>query len=128
MECYLGPAYNKSEERIRNNKIRRNRELKRRLLLLAFSFVLLVSLVFIFLSSKSVASESSDDVLYKYYITVTVEPGDTLYGLSLEYVNPEFNNSKSFIEEVKFINNIDNEDCLYAGDLLFIPYYDTYEG
>lgn len=128
MERYMGPAYNRSEDRIRNNKIRRNRELRRRLLIFAVSLILFVSLVFIFFSSKSVASNEAEEILYKYYVTVTVEPGDTLYDLSLEYVNPEFNNSRSFIDEVKFINNINDEDSLIAGEMIFVPCYDTYEG
>lgn len=128
MERYLGAAYNKSEERIKNNKIRRKRELRRRLLILTVSFVLFVSLICLFVSSKSVASDGSEEVLYKYYKSIQIQSGDTLYDLSLEYVNPEFNDTRSFIEEVKFINNLDDNAFLNAGNYIIIPYYDTLKG
>ncbi len=115
-----------SERRIINNRRRRNRQLKQRLLVSALVISLFVILVFFFMSTKSMADNK--EPLFKYYKSIQVQPGDTLYDLSLEYVNPEMNDVDSFIEEVLYINNLEEDSTLYAGNFIVVPYYSTFVG
>jgi len=71
---------------------------------------------------------SDSKALYKYYKSVQIKPGDTLVDLSYEYVNPQVNNTDSFIDEVCYINNLDEDSCLYAGNYIVVPYYAPYNG
>lgn len=119
-------AYNSAAEiRIRQNRARRNRELKRRLLIAAFSFVLLITLVILF-CVKSDAHEADKVTYFKYYKSIEIEPGDTLWSIADVYVNPEKNNKNSFVKEVCYINNIDDASAIVVGDHLVIPYYDEF--
>ena len=113
-----------SEKRIMKNRRRRNRQLKQRLLISAFIVTLFVILAFFLYSTKSMAS--NEEPLFKYYKSVQIQSGDTLYDLSAEYVNPAMNDVDSFIEEVRYINNLEEDSYLYEGNYIIVPYYATY--
>ena len=115
-----------SERRIINNRRRRNKQLKQRLLISAFILSLFVILLFFLMSTKSMADNK--EPLFKYYKSIQIQPGDTLYALSQEYVNPEMNDVDSFIEEVSYINNLEEDSCLYEGNYIVVPYYATFAG
>lgn len=115
-----------SERRIINNRRRRNKQLKQRLLISALVVSLFVILVFFFMSTKSMADNK--EPLFKYYKSIQIQPGDTLYDLSHEFVNPEMNDVDSFIEEVRYINNLEEDSCLYVGNYIIVPYYATFAG
>lgn len=113
-----------SELRIRNNRIRREKELRRNVILFILTIIILLSAIFIFSSSKSVAS--SGDTQFKYYTDVTVKYGDTLSDILSEYVSD--NQSYSSLEkEVIFMNNLKDANSIKAGTVLVIPYYDSYK-
>ena len=115
-----------SERRIINNRRRRNKQLKQRLLISAFVVSLFVILLFFLMSTKSMADNK--EPLFKYYKSIQVQPGDTLYDLSQEYVNTEMNDVDSFIDEVRYINNLEEDSCLYEGNYIVVPYYATFAG
>ena len=120
MNGYLNEI-DKSEIRIMNNRIRRNRELKRHILLFSLSLILMIFLSFIFFSTKSVAA-SEEEKVYKCYMSVQIESGDTLSSLTEEYMTPEYS-SKKFMEEIRYINNLEEDDLLVAGSFIIIPCY-----
>jgi hypothetical protein len=62
---------------------------------------------------------------YKYYTSVQLEYGDTLWKVADRYMDSEFYNHISYIEEVKSINHIHDENEVMAGKMLIIPYYST---
>ncbi len=129
MSEYISQNRNIERERIiRNNRRRRNLELRRNFILMIFTVVVFIAFAVIFFSTKSVASSTSDTVYYKHYKSIRIASGDTLYDLSLKYVNDEYNDSSSFISEVRYINNMDEDDLLYSGSFIVIPYYDTING
>ena len=65
---------------------------------------------------------SADHTIYKYYTTVTVEDGDTLWTLADSYMDDQYQNKREFIAEVKQLNQID-ENRIHEGTQLVIPYY-----
>ena len=69
------------------------------------------------------AKTISNDTYYKYFTSVQVEEGDTLYSLAEEY-GDYFESDKAFINEVKYANHL-IEDTIYAGSYLVVPYYST---
>lgn len=65
---------------------------------------------------------SADHSIYKYYTTVTVEDGDTLWTLADTYMDEQYRDKREFISEVKQLNQID-ENQIHEGTQLVIPYY-----
>lgn len=65
---------------------------------------------------------SADHTIYKYYTTVTIEDGDTLWTLADAYMDDQYQNKREFIAEVKQLNQID-ENRIHEGTQLVIPYY-----
>lgn len=110
-----------SELRIINNRKKRNRELKRHIIMAIVGAILFIAISIIAFSQRSVASDGSEEVLYKYYKSIQVCEGDSLTSLSKQYSD----NTKSFVNEVVFINSLENADSIKAGDYIVVPYYDV---
>ena len=92
--------------------------------LLAIAIILVVALGILLGSSINAMASSEKDIssYNKYYVSIRVESGDTLWTIADEYVEG-FNLSKSdYIKEVCQINSI-SEDNIHAGDYIVVPYY-----
>lgn len=61
---------------------------------------------------------------YKYYTSIQVESGDTLWEIAEEYRTEEYEDINSYIEEVKEINHLTSSH-ITDGMYLCIPYYTT---
>lgn len=63
---------------------------------------------------------------FKYYTSVTVENGETLWDIADEYVDYDHYKSKnSYIAEVQSINHLDENCSITAGQILVLPYYSS---
>ena len=71
-------------------------------------------------SNKTTADESLG--LTKYYTSITVESGDTLWDIAKEYRKSETSDINSYIDEIKSINNLVTDE-ITAGQNLIIVYY-----
>ena len=106
--------------RHRISKIKRTRQLRKRLFLTIIAFLLGAFISIIFLGTSAKAEEKSANITYKYYKSSTVKNDDTLWGYALEYSKDS--NYQRYVDEVMHINNLMNED-IYQGMALVIPYY-----
>lgn len=72
---------------------------------------------------NALASSDKDIASYnKYYVSIRVEGGDTLWTIADEYIDG-FNIEKDdYIKEVCEINEISKDD-IHAGDYIVVPYY-----
>jgi len=68
------------------------------------------------------AGESSEAMRNKYFTSITVEEGDSLWTIATEYRTKEYSGIDKYINEVKRINNLDNEK-IKTGENLIVPYY-----
>lgn len=104
---------------------RRNQIVKRCLFFvttLLVVFILSVS----YLSMTTKAAEENDKVAYKYFKSVTVEYGDSLWTIADEYCDlSKYDAKQEYINEVARINHLSDGKIL-AGMSLIIPYY-SYE-
>ena len=123
---YNDPRYfSKSEVRIRNNKIKRQKIVRRQYLTLSF-IISIILFVTIFWGSTLMSDAQSDEFVpqYKYYKTITVHTGDTLSSIAHDNFNSEkYNNIDEYLNEIMSINNIVDSSKLNAGESLIIPYY-----
>jgi len=90
---------------------------------LGFFVALFVLVSAILLTGFSIqAEESTDNTSNKYYTSVSVEKGDTLWTIATEYRTAEYSGINQYIDELKSINAL-NSDTIKTGDTLIVPYY-----
>ena len=114
------------EIRIALNKKRRIRIVRRQRIALAFFLagILMLILFFIFTIKLEAHNEKP---YYKYYTAIDVHPGDTLTGISKDYVClSHYRDISDYLEEVKSINHLDDDYTITGDKKLILPYY-SYE-
>lgn len=110
--------------RIRNSRIRRIRQLRRRASIAFVTLCISILIGILGCGFLSKAQTDSAEISYKYFTSVLVESGDTLYSIAQEYADEHYSSIDAYIEEVCLTNHLmDMEIC--AGDYLVIPYYST---
>lgn len=115
----------RSERRIRNNRIRRRREMRKNFLLLVMTFCLIVTTSIAVSSFRSHAKNDPARESSKYYKSIVVSDSETLWSIAEDYMDEEhYESIYEYIREVMQINNLKN-DAIYADAHLIVPYYDT---
>jgi len=120
MRKYNDKISAKANESLRKREavVRRQRGILALTIILVIAFGILLGT-----SINALASSDKDISSYnKYYVSIRVESGDTLWTIADEYIDG-FNLSKNdYIAEVSQINQI-SEDEIHAGDYIVVPYY-----
>ena len=114
----------KISERANESLRKREAIVRRQRGLLAVAIIVVVALgILLGTSINALASSDKDIASYnKYYVSIRVESGDTLWTIADEYVDG-FNIDKTdYIEEVCQINEISKNE-IHAGDYIVVPYY-----
>lgn len=115
-----------SECRIRNNKIRRNRQLKKQINIGIITLLLVIGFSLLFFSFKTKAQSVPQEISYKYYKSVMVNTNDSLWNYASLYADKDYYESKKqYINEVISINMLP-DDTICSGQYIIIPYY-SYE-
>lgn len=61
---------------------------------------------------------------FKYYTSITVESGETLWSIADRYIDYDhYKDKNAYISEIENINHLDNGETILAGRLLIVPYY-----
>ena len=61
---------------------------------------------------------------FKYYKSVTVHSGDTIWDIAQEYYSEDnYSSFNSYLYEIISLNRLDSEGTLKAGENVIIPYY-----
>lgn len=107
------------------NKKRRTAQLRRRYLFLSSVVAILFVLSGTFGGFISRAQTPDETTQYKYYTHITVSYGETLWSIADTYMSDEYKNKETYIKEVVEINNLSDEDSLYAGTTIVVPYYSS---
>lgn len=103
-------------------KIRRRRELRNRWMLLVFTICLIIGFAITFNAIISRAETDANQKNCKYYSSIMVKYGDSLWSIASQYMDSNYKNTDDYIEEVIHINHLDG-DKVKAGQHLIIPYY-----
>lgn len=59
---------------------------------------------------------------YKYYTSVYIDRDDTLWDIATEYISSEYSDIRDYMEEVKMINHLEDDELPY-GITICVPYY-----
>ncbi len=113
------------ELRYYKRKLRRQRETRRKVMMFIISVCLIAVCTVSYRSIKSSAN-SGEDMLFKYYTNIAVQSGDTLWNIADEYMDAnQYKDKNAYIAEVRSINHIGEDDLLYSGQHITIPYYSS---
>lgn len=113
----------RSEQRIRNNRIRRRMELRQKFLISILTICLVITFSIGINGFLSNAKDHSSPVSYKYYTSITVSSEDTLWSIAEKYMDLEhYSSANDYIQEVKKMNHLQNDIITY-GEHLIVPYY-----
>ena len=106
------------------NSRRRVAILKRRMLIGMMTLTLLVMGVLIgsnlLDSSKSEAENSKE--IYKYYTSIQVESGDTLWSIADKYASSEYSDRDTYMKELLALNHL-SDTTIHSGQYLTVAYY-----
>ncbi len=113
------------ERELKNHrrKLRRQREVHRTFILAGITLVLVLVFTLSYHALSAHANTEFQDISYKYYTSVQVQPGDTLWEFAGRYADSEHYDSHArYIEEVMHMNHL-SEERICAGNYLILPYY-----
>ena len=71
------------------------------------------------------AHENTDSqTVYKYYSSIQIQPGDTLWDIAEETMTSEYDSTAEYVEVLKEMNGL-TSDHIEAGNYLTVAYNDT---
>lgn len=110
-------------DRAIRNRIRRRRQLRNRLAMCFLTIMLVTVFSSVFFGFRTRAQENDGEKACKYYKSITVERGDTLWHYAKEYGDQRYyEDCNAYIREVKSINSLRGDE-ITAGCHLILPYY-----
>lgn len=101
---------------------RRQREAAQKRIAVLFcaiiAVVMICSITFGTINAQAAPSKTTN----KYYTSIQIESGDTLWAIADEYITDDYTDMNEYIREVCSINHI-SEDEIHAGQYIVVPYY-----
>lgn len=99
-------------------KVVRRRKIALYLIAVAIIVVTVSTLLLCSMNAEAAPAETS----VRYYASVRVQDGDTLWKIADRYFTDECGSMRAYIREICLINHISGND-IHAGQYLTIPYY-----
>ncbi len=126
---YYNRAYSTSEAK-RTKRIpssasnpRKKRSVRQLLIGMLFGFLIAVITVLLFMKfTAHSVSANEQRTAQKYYKSVQLDAGDTLWDLADTEMSTGYSDKQEFIHEVETINHIDAND-IHSGARVIIPYF-----
>ena len=113
-----------------NTQKKREKLQKKRRQQVARQKLMLLLILTTFISVGSVAcstffckakNPASDVTIQKYYKSITIEQGDSLWSIAQEYRTEDYDNTQEYIDELMQINGLTSE-TIHEGQHLIIVY------
>lgn len=112
-------------ERANRSLARREAEVRAQKCCIALTIVFVIIVGILFGTSVQVfAGKEETPVVHKYYKTICVESGDTLWDIAGEYVEGSDMSRQEYIDEICKLNRI-QADEIYAGEYIVVMYYEV---
>lgn len=105
-------------------KIRRQKELRRRVFMVVLTLCLIAAGAVSYHALHTSANGGEEDLSFKYYTTVTVQSGETLWEIADTYIDyARYEDKQTYVAEVIHINHLDTEASVRSGQRIVLPYY-----
>ena len=113
---------NRQDER-EKLRIRRKKQVARqkKIILISIATVVLLASVICGTILSLAKNPATDMVQHKYYKSIIIEQGDSLWSIAKEYACDD---TYAYIKEIKQLNGLTSE-TIHAGQHLIIAYYDV---
>lgn len=106
----------------KGRRSRKTNTSKMNLVILALLFAIIISMI---CGQKFVAAHADGygpEDYHKYYKSIVLEEGDSLWSIAKEYCNEDIQSIDSYIKELEELNQLDS-DLIHEGHGLTIAYY-----
>ncbi|MEE1314598.1 MAG: LysM peptidoglycan-binding domain-containing protein [Faecalimonas sp.] len=116
----------RQERRVRA-RCRREKEVARKKMILLFSVALCIvigSIIGGSLFASAKGSSTDYDTRYKYYKSIVIEDGDSLWSIASEYYDMTKESKQDYIQELVSTNKLAS-DKIHTGQHLIVAYYDN---
>lgn len=100
----------------------KEKKTNRRLILALLILTCLLAFLLIKTTARSAEAEHREDQAKKYYTSIVIDPGDTLWSIAEEYRTDQYASVYDYMQEIVDINHL-HGDVLTSGNTLCIPYY-----
>ncbi len=114
----------KQEIRYRANKRRARALAKRRMVLLLMTVLFITLGTIVFGSCFTLAKDNDTEQEYKYYTSITIQEGDSLWSIAEEYKTEHYESTKEYVDELVVLNDLTSE-TIHTGQHLMVVYYDS---
>ena len=101
---------------------RRQREAAQKKIAVLFCSIVAVVMICSIMFGTTHAQAAPAETTNKYYTSIQIESGDTLWAIASEYITDDYADMNEYIREVCSINHI-SEDEIHAGQYIVVPYY-----
>lgn len=118
---------NKQEIRYRAKKRRAKALAKRRMVLLLATLLLITVGTILFgscFSSLAKDNVSAANQEYKYYTSIEIQEGDSLWSIAEQYKSEHYESTQAYIDELVVLNDLRTE-TIHEGQHLMVVYYDS---
>ena len=114
------------QERKERARMKKRRQLAKRrmILLLAALFVITVGSIVCGSIFSSAKNPATDIPQHKYYKSITIEQGDSLWSIAQEYSTDAYEDTQEYIDELIQLNGLTSK-TIHEGQHLVVAYYDT---
>lgn len=102
--------------------IRKQKEYTQKRITILFCSLVAFAMFSMVMLSTIHAQAAPTETSYKYYTSVQIHSGDTLWDISSDYITSEYTDMNEYMNEVCAINHI-SRDEIYAGQYIVVPYY-----
>ncbi len=75
-------------------------------------------------SSVVLAKNKKEEQIYRYYTSIEIKPGDSLWSIACEYCFDMDMSVNDYIQEIKTLNHL-SSDAITSGQYLTIMYAST---
>lgn len=128
-DMYVEGAMTREEFRKerREQTLKEQKTRRRQILIFCATLMVMFGMGFGFGTLFARAEENGQETVYKYYTSIEIQKGDTLWDLADAYMDSAYYETRAdFINEVMKINHLVTGH-LIAGKSLIIPYYSAEE-
>lgn len=108
----------------RKQQARRRREVRKQIALVVLGIILIIGLSLSYHAIRSNANTDIEEIEYKYFTSVSVNYGETLWIIAEKYADNHYKNIEAYISELMKINNLSSDE-IKAGQYLIVPYYSS---
>ena len=114
------------QERKERARMKKRRQLAKRrmILLLTALFVITVGSIVCGSIFSSAKDPATDIPQHKYYKSITIEHGDSLWSIAQEYSTDAYEDTQEYIDELIQLNGLTSK-TIHEGQHLVVAYYDT---